>query len=67
MEKENGRAKAREMVKAKASASAAEPVTAAVPVAVAATADPAIDPPIHLCPGGEQSSPGRFFFKHPFC
>jgi hypothetical protein len=54
------------MVKAKASASAAEPVTAVVPVAVAATADPAIDPPIHLCPGGEQSSPGRFFLKHHF-
>lgn len=41
-------------------------MTAVVPAAVAATADPAIDPPIHLCPGGEQSSPGRFFLNHPF-
>jgi hypothetical protein len=67
MEKENGRAKARETAKAKAraNASAGEPVTAVVPVA--ATADPAADPPSHLSPGGEQSSPGRFFLNHPFC
>jgi hypothetical protein len=66
IEKENARAMAREMVKAKANASAGEHVTELVPVAVAATADPVIDPPIHLCPGGEQSSPGHLFLNHPF-